>query len=52
MSTTKDDRGTKLEAHAHDLKASLMRPVTFTAPLYGYLAAGLALLALIVVAID
>lgn len=52
MSTTNDDTGTELQTNAGDLKARLMRPVTFTAPLYGYIAGGIAVLALIVVAID
>ncbi|MGS4944886.1 hypothetical protein ACVDG3_05365 [Meridianimarinicoccus sp. RP-17] len=52
MSTTKDDTGTELESKAEDLKARLMRPLTVTAPVYAFAAAGIAVLALILVAMD
>jgi hypothetical protein len=52
MSTTNDETGTELESKADDLKAKLMRPLTITAPTYAYVAAGVVLLALILVAID
>lgn len=52
MNTMNDETPTDVEAKTDDLKTKLMRPLTVTAPTYAFVAAGVVLLALILVAID
>lgn len=52
MSTTNDETGTAVDSETDDVKARLMRPMTITAPTYAFVAAGVAVLALVLVAID
>lgn len=52
MRTTNDEPGTAFGTKADDLKARLMRPLSVTAPSYAFGAVGIAVLALVLVAID